>query len=311
MIKKVFGLVFICFGVFGSIAAVEGDNPKILRVAEQFKNQEFDVICIEKIKGGLTNDNYKVTVGTRSYFFRLSFELDANLGNSLEREWYITSLVSKASIAPEVIFYSRDDGILVTDFIESDREKINLHDPIVMQQFSRSILFLHHLEVEFPTQYEPLVNIEEYVIEAKKLGVDLPKEIVESVIPNLKLYRNDFVKVPAHLDLYGGNLLKQDAKYWLIDWEYAAMADPFFDLATLASAENFSDQEMKIFLEYYLERNSTDAEYKHFYTMRIFADTRWALWCYIQAKVSPVDEGFNDLGNEFLKQCLKRIQTLD
>jgi len=315
IMKKVFGLVLFSVWIFSSLISVEPDecNPKILSVAQHLRNLDVEDICIEKLKGGLTNDNYKVRIGSRSYFFRLSFGLDAILGNSLEREWQITTLVSKAFIAPEVIFYSRVDGVLVTEFIESNLEKIDLHNPQVMQKMAKSLSFLHSLKVNFPTDYDPFTNIEEYVVKAGELGVELPFEFSDSVIPQIKSYQNDvtadFVKVPAHLDLHAGNLLKQGAKYWLIDWEYAAMADPFFDLATLASAENYSDLEMIVFLEYYLERKSTTLENKYFYKMRILADIRWALWSYIQAKVSPVDEGFHEMGNIFFEKSLKRIIT--
>jgi Ser/Thr protein kinase RdoA (MazF antagonist) len=39
-------------------------------------------------------------------------------------------------------------------------------------------------------------------------------------------------RVPCHDDVHPGNILWQGSRPWLIDWEYAGMNDPAFDLAT-------------------------------------------------------------------------------
>ncbi len=51
-------------------------------------------------------------------------------------------------------------------------------------------------------------------------------------------------QVKKALDLYSRNVLDDGSRLYLIDWEYAAMADPLFDLATSPSADFFSDEEM-------------------------------------------------------------------
>jgi len=46
----------------------------------------------------------------------------------------------------------------------------------------------------------------------------------------------DHEYVPSHNDLVLENLLLDDGRTWLIDWEFSAMASPFWDLASLANA---------------------------------------------------------------------------
>ena len=41
--------------------------------------------------------------------------------------------------------------------------------------------------------------------------------------------------VPSHRDPVPGNLLLDDRRLWLIDWEYSAMASPYWDLAILCN----------------------------------------------------------------------------
>jgi len=46
----------------------------------------------------------------------------------------------------------------------------------------------------------------------------------------------DLDYVPSHNDLVLENLLRDGERVWLIDWEFSAMASPYWDLATLCNA---------------------------------------------------------------------------
>ena len=50
------------------------------------------------------------------------------------------------------------------------------------------------------------------------------------------LQDRDSDPVPSHNDLVLENLLLAADRVWLIDWEFAAMASPYWDLATLCNA---------------------------------------------------------------------------
>jgi thiamine kinase-like enzyme len=47
---------------------------------------------------------------------------------------------------------------------------------------------------------------------------------------------DDLDPVPSHNDLVLENLLLDNSRLWMIDWEYSAMASPYWDLATLCNA---------------------------------------------------------------------------
>lgn len=310
-LTTLFLCLYTCLGF-----SQEPPLEKILQITKEITGGHEGKIEVKKISGGLTNDNYKVTAGLVSFFFRINSGKNAILGSSIEREWKITSLVSQFSIAPKVFYYDPVDGILVTDFIPAKSSTTDLRDKMLLRQFCRLVSSLHQLKMEFPTQYDPYANIEAYMSSALEVGISLPEALENSVLPAINSFQKAadssliITKTPAHLDLHGGNVLDDGNQLWLIDWEYAAMADPYFDLASLASIEYFSDHEMEELLEYYLERTPTDQEIDYFWKMRILADTRWALWCYLQAKISPLDEPFEKVGHEFLEHCLERIIKL-
>ena len=62
--------------------------------------------------------------------------------------------------------------------------------------------------------------------------------------------RNE-IYVASHNDLVLENLLFDNSRLWLIDWEYSAMASPYWDLASLCNAANLDLQQSQRLLQVY------------------------------------------------------------
>ena len=52
----------------------------------------------------------------------------------------------------------------------------------------------------------------------------------------LKLQLGNRPSVPSHVDLICENILQQEDRIWFIDWEYSAMASPFWDIAIFSNS---------------------------------------------------------------------------
>jgi thiamine kinase-like enzyme len=267
-------------------------------------------MTVGRINGGLTNENYLVTLGGVPYFLRYSSVDNQLLGVSLEGEWQVASKMALLGIAPKVLFHFPEDRMMLSEYIIALEERVNLRDIDMMKAFCQIVRTLHSSDVEFPTVFCPFTCIQEYMKNALDEGASLPSVFFERIFPEVENRRKVLpiaTKVPCHLDLYSRNVLSKGDGLYLVDWEYAAMADPLFDLATAASADFFSDREMEQLLEIYLERVPFKEEMCYFYSMRILADVRWSLWAYLQAQISPLEGSFVEMGEDFLKEIIKRI----
>ena len=71
----------------------------------------------------------------------------------------------------------------------------------------------------------------------------------ERVLKRLQA-RNE-IYVASHNDLVLENLLVDGSRLYLIDWEYSAMASPYWDLATLCNAANLDIQQSQRLLQVY------------------------------------------------------------
>ena len=294
------------FSPFLIASAIFAAEPSLQSLLDALPYTYTDEVSLDKIGGGQTNQNYKATIDLKSYFIRSRGDHNKLLGSSLEKEWICTAIASAAGIAPRVVSYVPAEGIMVCEFIES--QKVDLLAPMTMERYGALLRSLHTLDAKFPSQFCPFECIQQLTDNAHEVKAKLPEQFEAKILPQVEALRKKFIpckqRVPCHLDLHQGNVLDNGHRMWLIDWEYAAMADPFFDLATLASADHFTKQDMDKFLEVYLGRVPSFRERARFDDMRFLADVRWALWSYIQAVISELDEPFQEYGDAFLKLYL-------
>lgn len=138
-----------------------------------------------------------------------------------------------------------------------------------------------------------------------------PLELTKFTLPRIEKLRKmipSTKKVLCHLDLHHRNILVTKKSLFLIDWENAAIADPYCDLASTSSIENFTDREMEKLLQLYVKRKCSQSEKNHLFALRILSDVRWALWSLLQTKISPIEGPYVEQAQEFLQHALDRIE---
>jgi hypothetical protein len=55
----------------------------------------------------------------------------------------------------------------------------------------------------------------------------------------------------CHNDVHHLNLVDDGSRLWLLDWEYAAIGDPYFDLASVCCYHNFNAEQRSMLLDFY------------------------------------------------------------
>ena len=98
--------------------------------------------------------------------------------------------------------------------------------------------------------------------------------------------------VPCHNDLLPANLLSVPAGVMLVDWEYAGMGHPLFDLGNLAVNNEFDDPAEERLLETYLGAPPGAAPRAALKLMRIMSDAREGAWGVVQGVISELDFDF-------------------
>jgi thiamine kinase-like enzyme len=132
--------------------------------------------------------------------------------------------------------------------------------------------------------------VRNYARTAARLRAPLPHDIALILEDVSVLARRiaPFRPVLCHNDLLPANLIDDDRRLWLVDWEYGGAGHPLFDLANASANAAFSDDQDREFVDAYRGRADAAvlAELKIFKAVSLL---RESLWATIQTVASSID----------------------
>src|SRR5262249_26039408 len=105
---------------------------------------------------------------------------------------------------------------------------------------------------------------------------------------------------PCHNDLLNANFIADGDRIWVVDWEYAGMGDPFFDLANFSINNGLDEDGERALLAAY--RSNDDPDAARLALMRFMSDFREAMWGAVQAAVSELDVDYEAYAAEHFER---------
>lgn len=239
--------------------------------------------------GGMTNKNFKVEIDGQEYVLRVPGAGTEKMINR-RAEKYNSLLASKIGIDTELLYFNEENGTKISKLIPN-AETLNgktakREDNIIM--ITAVLRQLHESNETMSGTFDVFEKINEY--ESLLLEVNgrfySGYELVKKQVMELKeIYLDMGINlVPCHNDLVPENLVKSGEKVvYLIDWEYAGMNDPMWDLAALSLECDFSEQDEELLLGYYLGQSEIPKDIKTRILMnKVFQDFLWTIWTNIK-----------------------------
>ncbi len=287
---------------------------------------------ITPLGGGITNQNFRVDVGGESFVLRIGGENTELLGINREHERAANQAAARIGIAPEVAYFIEPVGYLVTRFVRGrplPREEIG--QPENIRRVAGVLKRIHALPM-IPGTFSPFRTVENYTAIAQRYNVTFPDNFDWLMarlheIENAFL-RDPFTSRPCHNDLLNENFLVEDplqgndGDIRILDWEYAGMGDPTFDLANFAVHHEFSDEQDRFLLECYFGPNpqppslvGKEAQGDRFARhmarhklMKIASDCREAMWGMVQVGISRLDFDFRAYADKHFARMVEMIR---
>lgn len=182
--------------------------------------------------GGSSNKLFSTRMGERSLVLRLNAPESVAFGVNRQREAAILTLVGGYSWAPDVVCNDPQAGWLLMDW-HGDR----LVAPL--SEADQHLLLTSVAQWQEVTSDEPELQIDyRALLEAFRPRVkDLPMEQpLLTLIDGALRVLDSLPKVESaltHHDLHPGNLCAAHHRLVVVDWEYGAIGNPWFDLAAL------------------------------------------------------------------------------
>jgi thiamine kinase-like enzyme len=249
------------------------------------------------LSGGITNRNFLVTGaadGSR-YVVRLAGNDTHLLGISREVEHAATVAAAGVGVGPEVIAFVRPEGYLVTRFIEGRPiPEAEMRTPDRLRAVGATLRRIHDGPA-IPGLFVPLRIVEAYRALALARGVRIPPEydLAQSIARRIELscLTAPVELRPCHNDLLNANFIDDGARIRIVDWEYAGMGDPFFDLGNFSINHELDPDADAALLEAYAGE-VRPAELARITVMRVVSDFREAMWGVLQQGISTLDVDF-------------------
>jgi thiamine kinase-like enzyme len=271
-------------------------------------------LTLTALSGGITNRNFLVSVAGRTdrYVIRLAGNDTHLLGISREVEHAATVAAAGVGVGPEVTAFIRPEGYLVTRFIEgSPVSDEAVHQPITLRRVGESLRRIHDGPA-IPGLFVPFRIVEAYRALAAARGVPIPAEyeLSQSISRRIELafLSNPIELRPCHNDLLNANFIDDGTRIRIVDWEYAGMGDPFFDLGNFSVNHGLTPDENAEVLEAY-ERGVRPERLARVTLMRTVSDFREAMWGVLQQGISTLDVDFVAYAGEHFERLLGGATT--
>lgn len=262
----------------------EFDHQYVLDTFLDITEQNVEDVISLDYAGGLTNKNYRVKTKTNEYILRIPGKCTETM-ISRKNEKYNSKIGYLLNLNVDTIYFNEHSGVKLTKYVEN-AETLNPSTAKLeenMAMVTDLLRTLHTSEVELQSEFDvckELVKYEKLTEDAHGTyyeGYDNVRKEFYEFIERLNVIGVDCI--PCHNDLVAENLIKNKKRMYLIDWEYAGMNDPMWDLAAHLIECEFNEEEEELFLNYYFQGNEiTKSSKQKILIYKILQDILWSVW---------------------------------
>lgn len=249
--------------------------------------------AIEKLSGGITNQNFKVSDDQGEYVVRLGSDIYEHL-ILRSNEMAASQAAFEIGLSPRIVY--SEPGVLVLEFIEG---KVYSSEDVKNEtNLSRILVLLKRFHREMPKQFKgyPVMfwvfQVIQHYEHVLRVGRSEHFHRLPGLLQIAHELQNDVGPVEivyGHNDLLPANFIDDGRKIWLIDFDYAGFNSPLFDLANLASNNGLSLEQEQMLLDNYYETEFTDARWKAFQAMKCASLLRETMWSMVSEIHSEID----------------------
>lgn len=277
-----------------------------------------------ELHGGITNRNFRVTLGGHEYVLRRPGGHTELLGIDRESERLASEAAAALGIAPPVAAAFGD--CLVTRYVASSPLHAGaeaagaqaagtragaLADSV--EEIAAALRRFHDSPTSLPTRFSVPNLLASYAAIVHERGGALPGDFTQAQAAAARIAAALPIGPgrPCHNDLLAANFIlsAEDGRLLIVDWEYAGMGDPRFDLGNLSVNNRFEEPTDERLLAAYHGRAPTPGERAAHALMRVLSDAREGAWGIVQAHISQLDFDFQGYAGEHFARMNAAVRS--
>ena len=230
-----------------------------------------DAVIVKRLEGGMSNYTYVVETRGKRYTYRVPGKYAEKFVDRVE-EWDNIQEVNKLSLNNATSYVEVISGEKLAEYVEgtilSETDVVSYNDMSV-----KALKTIHNSNLRFK-DYNAFGRLADYERYCREMGFTHPKEYIElrGKLDQMRQAHADVPMVPCHCDYQPTNLVVSGDKLYVLDWEFAGMNDPFYDIACYGNAG--FDKALSL-LEAYVGHKPTSQELRRLYYHRAFQCLQW------------------------------------
>ncbi len=270
-------------------------------------------LLVEPLPGGWTNDNYRVIAGAGAFVLRVNGAHADALGIDREAERDAARAAERRGVGAEIVCFLEPEGHLVTRLIRGRGFPWDaapaLEDALRMLDVLREV----HAFPATKRVFSPFGVVRRYLERTRSAGGPLPDDAPDLLarVRSLEQRGSEGQRCFCHNDAGLGNFIAgEDGRMRLIDWEYAGMNDPLFDLATLIVGHLHGARSEAALVDAYVAQGG-EVDPVRLDAMKFMYELREASWSLLHYTLvggsSPLAPEFREAADRFFAAARRRL----
>lgn len=263
---------------------------------------------VERLSGGLTNVNLKVTSGDQCVVVRVAQEGSELLAIDRVAEHENSVAAAQSGVGAPVVDYVSDAGLLIVGYIDGvtlTEDDVRRGDRLARIADACRTL---HAGPRFVNEFDMFTIQRGYLELASRNGFRIPDRYLD-FLPQVERMRQAFARlpirtVPCNNDLLAGNFIDDGSKIWLIDYEYSGNNDASFELGNTATECGLDEDQVDALVASYFG-SPLRHELARVRLQALVSAYGWSLWGAIQACASPLDADYDGWGRERFEKAAR------
>lgn len=267
-----------------------------------------DAKIVKRLEGGMSNYTYVVECQGEQYTYRVPGKFAEKFVNR-DEEYANIKEVDRLNLNNETVYVEVQTGEKLAKYV--DGTIMSTTDVVSYNDMSVAALKkLHGSDLKF-SDYNAFGRLDDDECYCIETGFQHPQEYLElrKKLDDMRLLYKEVKKVPCHCDYQPTNLVIGKDRFYVLDWEFAGMNDPFYDIACYGNAG--FDKALSL-LEAYVGHKPTEEELKRLRFHRAFQCLQWFNVAIFKDRVGlskDLNMDFNAVAFMFLEMARELIEN--
>ncbi|KWW30189.1 MAG: choline/ethanolamine kinase [bacterium P3] len=269
-----------------------------------------DARIVKRLEGGMSNYTYVVECRSKMHTYRVPGKFAERFVNR-DDEWNNIQQIASLGLNNKTTYMELATGEKLADYVEGTI--MSDTDVASYNQMSVSALKKLHNSGLKLKDYDAFGRLADYERYCREKEFKHPAEYLalRAALDRMRETHRQVTPVPCHCDYQPTNLVIDGNRLYVLDWEFAGMNDPFYDIACYGNAG--FDKALSL-LEAYVGRPPLRDELQRLYFHRAFQCLQWynvAIFKDLAGLSRDLNMDFNQIALMFMGMAKELVDTYD